>query len=425
MPTIHVIGAGLAGLAAAVRLSAQGRAVVLWEAAPQAGGRCRSFYDATLECRIDNGNHLLLSANRAVLAYLDQIGARDRLIAPPEPRLPFIDVTTGERWTVQPNLGPLPWWLLVPGRRVLGSRLQDYGGGLGLMLAGPRTTVADCLKPHGRLYRRFWEPLVLAVLNTPAEQAAALPLKRVMLETFAKGGRWCRPLVARDGLADSLVEPALQWLEQRQVPVHFGQRLRALGSAKCRVNRLDFGNLQVPVAAGDQVILALPPGPAAELVPGLRVPADGQPIVNAHFRVDPPLSPPEPSVPLVGLIGTAAHWVFLRGAIASVTVSAAHALVDRPAAEIAAQLWRDVARAFGRDPAVLPPYRIIKERRATFVQSPANQALRPGPRTSLANLTLAGDWTATGLPATLESAVLSGHAAADLLTGQGQAPHRR
>src|SRR5271154_7218582 len=122
-PITHVIGAGLAGLSAALRLTEAGYRVALYEAGPQAGGRCRSYFDEVLGCRIDNGNHLLMSGNRSALAYLDRIGAADSLAGPDEARFPFVDLETGERWEVVPNDGPLPLWLLDPKRRVPGSKL--------------------------------------------------------------------------------------------------------------------------------------------------------------------------------------------------------------------------------------------------------------------------------------------------------------
>ena len=116
--SVHIIGAGLAGLATAVRLLEQGVRVTLYEATNQAGGRCRSYLDPVLGITIDNGNHLLLSGNRAALGYLDTIGARDRLIGPSSASFPFIDLATHERWTLRANDGIIPWWIFDRNRRV-------------------------------------------------------------------------------------------------------------------------------------------------------------------------------------------------------------------------------------------------------------------------------------------------------------------
>src|SRR5476651_967849 len=123
--SVHIVGAGLAGLAAATRLSAAGVKVTLHESANQAGGRCRSYHDPALDMMIDNGNHLVLSGNASALAYLEDIGARDHLIGPPHAAFPFIDLATNERWTLRPNDGLVPWWIFDRRRRVPGTRAID------------------------------------------------------------------------------------------------------------------------------------------------------------------------------------------------------------------------------------------------------------------------------------------------------------
>jgi squalene-associated FAD-dependent desaturase len=417
MATVHIIGAGLSGLACAVGLAGRGRVIALYEAAPQAGGRCRSFFDQALGRQIDNGNHLLMSANRAALSYLERIGAADSLIRGSEAVFPFIDLESGQRWLLRPNRGRLPWWLLVPSRRVPGSRLIDYLSGLKVLTAGPEATVGDCVSSRHPLYRSFWEPLTLAALNADPAVAAAAPLRAVMLETFARGGEYCRTMIARDGLAASLVDPALAMLARHGARPAFGQRLRRLRIEAGAVTGLDFGTMVETVQPDDTVVLAVPAGVAAGLVPGLVAPEDGHAIVNAHFRLDQPAPLPAPDLPFVGVVGGVAHWVFVRGDVVSVTVSGADDLAGQPAEAIAATLWRDVTRVLGLAAAPVPATRIIKEKRATFVQTPANQRLRPSVRTALPNLFLAGDWTATGLPATIEGAVRSGFAAAEAITG--------
>ncbi len=255
------------------------------------------------------------------------------------------------------------------------------------------------------------------MLNIAAARGAARLLVPVLLRTFVRGGAHCRPLIARDGLGPSLVDPALRFLDGADVPVRLNRRLRRLEVTDGRVAALDFADGTVRLGSGDAVVLAVPPSAAAALVPGLTVPAEGEVIVNAHFRVDrPPARPgkdiPFLGIPFLGILGGTAHWAFVRGDVVSVTISGAGAEAALPAEELAACLWSDVARAFDLPAAPVPPVRLIKERRATFTQTPDNLSHRPGPRTALANLVLAGDWTATGFPATIEGAVRSGHAAA-------------
>ena len=194
---VHIIGAGLAGLAAAVHLRASGADLRLYEAAPRAGGRCRSYHDPQLGCVIDNGNHLLMSGNSSVMAYLDVIGARDRLTGPATADYPFLDVSTGARWTIRPTRGRIPWWILDAGRRAPGTTPASYLSVLRLLQASPHQTVAEIIKPGTDLYRNLWEPLTVAALNTAPAYAAAALMRPVLRETFLKGADACRPLMAR------------------------------------------------------------------------------------------------------------------------------------------------------------------------------------------------------------------------------------
>jgi squalene-associated FAD-dependent desaturase len=410
MARTHIIGAGLAGLSAAVRLASAGRKVALYEAGPQAGGRCRSYFDEVLGRRIDNGNHFLMSGNRSALSYLDLIGAGRSLVGPAEAGFPFVDLGTGARWAVTPNRGPLPFWLLDRKRRVPGSRLADYLTGLKIMRARPGETVAALVGGNEALFRRFWEPLTVAALNTEADQAAAELLWPVLKETFARGAAFCRPLVAREGLSESFIEPALAWLALKGARLATGSRVRAIGFAEDRAISLDLPGGAVMLDPGDDMILAVPPAVAETLLPGLVVPTEYRAIVNAHFRLDTAL--PDDEVRILGVIGGAAEWVVRRHDLASVTISAATRFVDIEADMLARRLWADVAASLNLGGMALPAWRIVKEKRATFAQTPAQIRRRPGAATRWRNLALAGDWTDTGLPATIEGAIRSGETAA-------------
>lgn len=417
MARLHIVGAGLAGLAAAVAASRTARwdGIQVYEATAQAGGRCRSFYDERLGRVIDNGNHLLLGANRAALAYLDAIGGRGAMCAVEPAAIPFLDLGAGEQWTLRPNAGPLPWWLLSRSRGVPGARLSGHLRLARLAVARRSSTVAEAVgRPHDALYRRLWDPLATAVLNTAPEAASARLFRRVLLALAAAGGAGLRPFIAGAGLSSALVDPALQLLHGRQVDVAFGWRLRGLTLDDARITALDFGKARVPIAPRDGVILAVPPEAAGGLVPGLPVPTEASPIVNLHFRLDELVRLPG-GYPFLGLVGGTAQWLFARGDLLSVTVSAAWPLLDLDHRTIAERIWADIADlGIPGSRQLLPPFRVIKERRATIAQTPAAILQRPGPRTRFRNLILAGDWIDTGLPATIEGAIRSGRTAARL-----------
>jgi squalene-associated FAD-dependent desaturase len=409
MACIHIVGAGLAGLSAALALTEAKRAVTLYEAGPAAGGRCRSYFDRELGLTIDNGNHLLLSGNRAAFAYLKTIGATDKLGGPAKAQFPFMDLSTGLRWTVRPNSGPIPWWLLQPSRGVPRARLGDYLALMLLTRLKEDTTVDKALR-HGWLYWRLAEPLAIAALNTPPREGLARLLGAVFRKTLLLGGSACIPRFPRAGLSDALVDPAVATLRARGATIHFSRRISGLEVKGTRVVRLLTPDGPVGLAPDDAVVLAVPPWVATTLVPDLTVPDAFESILNIHFRVAADAG----EAGFIGLVRGTAEWVFVKPGHVSVTISAANRMVDQPAEAIAAAVWPDVRTALGLE-GEMPPYRVVKERRATFAATAAQEKLRPGPRTGLENLVLAGDWTATGLPATIEGAIRSGQSAAEAL----------
>lgn len=408
MRTVHVIGAGLAGLSAAVRVAEQGGTVRLYEAAPRAGGRCRSYFEPKLDCTIDNGGHVILGANTATLDYVDTIGSRDELFEVAPARFPFVDLVTDERWTVQPNAGPLPWWPLSASRRAAGTSAADHARLYRLLAADRRATVTDCVPAGSPLYRRLIDPLATAIMNTPPEHAAARPLGVVLRSTLLRGERACRPTLARRGLSFALVDPAVAWLNRCSATVRFNARVEKLVLDGNRLTGIVVEGHATDIAPGEAVVLAVPPWIAAELLPGLRRPAEHCAIANAHFRL---ARAPRIDAPLLGLVGGCAQWLIVRDDVVSVTVSAADALLEEESETLLDRLWHDTAKALGLQ-GPRPPARLIKERRATFRQTPEAEMRRPPTQTAWTNLFLAGDWTATGLPATIESAVLSGRRAA-------------
>lgn len=415
--TAHVVGAGLAGLSAALALQEAGWRVIVWEGARQAGGRCRSYHDAKLGCGIDNGNHLVLSGNRSVAAYLARAGAGGALVAAPAAHFPFVDLASGERWVVRINDGPVPWWPLVAARRPAGVGVGAFLRSLPLLWAGEDRTIAEAVRPEGLALSRFWEPMSLAVLNLPPALASARLMAATAREAW-RDGRLARPMFAPRGLGAALVAPALAALARAGAAVRLGAQVRGLASAGGRVTGLKAGGEAVGLGPRDAVVLAVPPARMNALWPDARAPEEASSILNAHFRLAAPLAGP----PLLGVTGARTQWIFVKGEVVSLTISAAGFVegADGEEAALLADLWAET-RAALRLPAGLEPLaaRLVHERRATFLQTPANARRRARPLTGLANLVLAGDHVETGLPATIEGAVRSGETAARLLGQPG------
>ena len=391
-----------------------GRSVSLHESGPAAGGRCRSYFDRELNCRIDNGNHLLLSGNAAAMRYLDRIGARDTMTGPAGAVFPFIDRADGARWVLRLDAGRLPFWIFDTRRRVPGTGWRDY---LALLrLRGARGTVAEALGGAGPLYRRLLEPLAIAALNTAPDVGLASLMQAVVAQTLGAGGAACRPLVPREGLSESFIDPAVAWLRAHGAEVRFGRRVLAMDRSGDHITVLQCADGPLPLARGDGVILAAPAPVAADLLPGLTVPDAFEAILNLHYLAEAPPAEAPGEPPFIGVVGGLAEWVFIKPGLVSVTISAANRLADVPVETLAAKVWPDVRAACPGLPEAMPCFRVVREKRATFAATAMQQKRRPAvDGAALANLALAGDWTATGLPATIEGSIRSGETAAAFL----------
>jgi squalene-associated FAD-dependent desaturase len=405
----HVVGGGLAGLSAATILAERGERVILSEAAAQAGGRCRSYFDPQLGVTIDNGNHLVLSGNRAV-------GASGRLAGPDTADFAFADLHDGARWHMRPSDGRIPWWIFQKNRRVPGTRALDYAVLAKFMLAHPGKRMDEVIACKGPLWEKMLKPVMLAVLNTDPAQGSMDLAGAVVRESLALGGMASRPRIAEPTLAAAFVQPALAYLAARGAEVRLRRPLKAITQDGGRATRLTFSDGDVELGPDDRVILAVAPAPAQALLPGLSAPDQYCAIVNAHFAI-PQGFDYRGAAPMTGVIGGVAEWVFVFHDRLSVTVSSADAIVDQDREVIAKRLWADVAATLGLGAAPLPAWQIVKEKRATFAATPQQDAKRPPAKTALANLVLAGDWTQTGLPATIEGALRSGETAAKLVLG--------
>ncbi len=397
--TCHVIGAGVAGLVAALRLADQGRAVMLHEATPVAGGRCRALPDGT-----DNGTHALMGANHAALRFLADIGAREGWVEAEPEGLPVFDLADGSARRIAAS--PLAW--RDPAKRPPGLSASAFAALLRLALPIGDRPVAEMMAAHPVLYRALIEPLTVAALNTPGHEASSARLG-VVLRRLGRPGAGA-VLVAREGLGPDLISPALHRLQKAGVTTRFGARLRAMTEAEGRIIALHFGEDSIVLEARDQVVLALPPWEVARLIPKLRVPERHAPILNLHFAHET-----AGPVRFIGVLGGLTQWVLVRPSGVSVTVSAADAEVEEQAPDLAPRAWAEICaavKAFGLPgewPEAPPAMRAVKERRAT----PRHAVGMPPqpPRQIYRNLVLAGDWTWPRLPATIEAAVLSGEAA--------------
>jgi squalene-associated FAD-dependent desaturase len=435
-PDAIVIGAGFAGIAAAVALVKAGRKVLLIEARGQLGGRATSFTDRVTGEPVDNGQHVLFGCYRETLALLDELGQRDAVYVQPALHVPFIGPDGIRRDLKCANLpaplnlaaGLLRWTALDMGDRLRAARLF-----LSLWRGGaPREdeTVTAWLVRAGqtrRLRGWLWEPLAIAALNESPDVASARMFAAVLRELFG-GGRLdaslVLPLVPLSGL---YAAPARTYLEARGSAVRLGRPARVTRDGDAFTVRAGDDRWQTPY-----VIAAVPWHAVATLFDG-GMPSELEsiactaaamrpvPIVTVNLWYDRQVLE-QGDVPLRGLVGRTAQWVFDRRAIAgdtashvSVITSAASGLSERTDASIVDVIARDLADALPlAAAAVVIRATVVREKHATFSVRPGSPA-RPGEQTPLKNFLMAGDWLHTGLPGTIEGAVRSGNRAATLL----------
>ena len=254
------------------------------------------------------------------------------------------------------------------------------------------------------------------MLNVEPREASAELTGAMVREALLAGGLACRPLVARNGLGSAFVDPALRLLQHGGAAIRLGSRLDGIVFAadNRRVQALNFADESIALDANQAVILAVPPEIAQTLVQGLRAPTRFAATVNVHFAVEPPFGLPQ----VTGLLNGTAEWLFAFEGRLSVTVNGAERLLDTPHEALAATVWAEVAQAASLPVAPMPAWQVVVEKRATFAALPDQETRRPGTRTRWNNLMLAGDWTATGLPATIEGAIRSGQKAADTLLNE-------
>jgi len=405
-PTVHVVGAGVSGLSAAVSLAATTQAqIVVHDSAAIAGGRRRPLFDEATQTAFDSGADFVLTSWPSALALIEAVGARAQWREAAPDGIAFADLATGERWRLQLGRGRFFWRLLDPRRRPPGVALGDCWRASRLARAPAAARLADYAPRVGPAVERVWRPFALAALNADLERASARLAGAALAASRWGGAKLLTPV---RGLARGLVEPALKTLARRGGAARFERKLIGLAFGDGRVAALDFAHDRIDLAPGDAVILATPPQEAAALAPGLAAPQDFAAALHVHFAAPaPPGSPP-----ILGVVNGAIHWLLSAEDSLTAVVRDAGALIDRPRDQLAAAAWRDVA-ALTRQRDAVPAWRVVRRKRAAFAATPEQDALRPGCDTPWPNLFLAGAYVQTGLPDCLEGSARSGAMAAE------------
>ncbi len=446
---VVVIGAGFAGLAAATSLAENGARVLVADARPQLGGRATAFQDRETGELVDNGQHVMFGCYRETLALLERVGAMGNVDRQASLAVPYLD-DAGRRSELRcPSwppplhlLGAVIGWSALP----LGDRLSVLRMGLPLAKArrelarsgdvsqGVDTTVSGWLRARGQgptLTSWLWEPLAVAALNQAPDEALAQPFVRVLAEMFGPDREAAAMVLPNRPLHQMYAEPARAYIEQR------GGEVRTSALARVVADEGGVRGVEIRGSRADETrtitagaIVSAVPWFALRSLFSTAVPAslshiveqasrmEAKPIVTVNLWYDRQVM----QEPFVGLPGRAMQWVFDKrlafgesASHLSLVSSGADMLVGESSEALIARAAREVAGAMPEArAATLLRGTVIREKRATFSLA-AGQPSRPGAETPLRGLVLAGDWTDTGLPGTIESAVVSGHRAAAVI----------
>ncbi|MCI0392901.1 MAG: hydroxysqualene dehydroxylase HpnE [Acidobacteria bacterium] len=451
-PSVLILGGGFAGLAAAVDLAEAGRRVLLLERRSFLGGRAYSFTDKITGDTVDNGQHLMMGCYHQTLRFLEKIGSLDKLKFQPDPRVDFLhEETNGCVTHASFKCPPLPAPLhLLGGLARLktigwGDRLRALGVGVAVRtLNGDQDKLAeisvrqwlDCLGQSERIQRSFWNPMALATLNEAPEIASADMFARVIELGFMRTKRDSAMVISRVGLSDLYTHQAKSFIEARGGEVRLNAEVAEIGFEDNRAAGVALRSGERIEA--DVVISAVPYFALRRMLPADVASAhfphlDGfksSPIVSINLWYDEPVTDLE----FAGLLDSPIEWVFNKNAISqrgapesgsgrrqhlALVISGAHEAATRTKEELVAMADGQVKRFFPAARGHHPFHAfVVREHDATLSHTVGTARLRPSSRTQFDNLFIAGDWTATGLPATIEGAVQSGQDCARIVLGE-------
>lgn len=424
LPVI-VVGGGLSGLAASVELSAAGIPVLLLEQKPAPGGRACSYVDAVTGDEIDNGQHLLIAGYTHTLAFLETIGSRHLVDVQKHPLLPYHHPTRGFvefRLPALPSPLHLLWGILRTPLLSFPDRWALVRAGAALRAGNAEAergaTIAawlDAQRQPAEVRRCFWEPLAIAIMNERIDRAPAQLFLDALRQAFLRESHDAALVFPRVGLSRLFADPARAFIERRGGEVRCkADVVRVAVSGGCATGVLLKDGTLLPCAGA---ILTVPPAHLLRLIPegtvnlsGVMAENGSSPIISIHLWMELPQMRHE----AVGLIGRRVQWVFRRKHHLALVISAAHAFLTMDNRELTAIAMEDLRAVFGDSPGEPSRSVVIREKNGTVSFTPENEHARPGAATGISNLWLGGDWTDTGLPATIEGAIVSGRRAARL-----------
>ena len=423
-----IIGGGFAGLSAAAYLTKQNIQVTLLESTPKLGGRAYSFTEQKSNDVVDNGQHILMGCYSNTINFLKLIGAKDNFIYQKSLQINFL-TQTGKLVRLKSFTSLYPFNLLFALLNFKAITITERLSLLKFVIKLPFISqqklldkyVRDWLKEEKQsddTIKSLWQIIAVGALNTNLDKASAFMFREILMKIFFNGNFASTIILPKYGLSDAYVKNAKEYIESN------GGNIKLSSSVKKFIisnNKIVGINTADEVYKDfDYVISAIPFYAFNNIYPKLfldeKIKFEYSSILNIHIWLkNNPMKEQ-----FYGLINSPVHWIFNKGNHINLVISDADYLIDKPAEEIYKMCVGELIKCTKLKESDFSNYKVLKEKRATFVQSNKINYIRPSSNTKIANLFLAGDWTDTGLPSTIESAVKSGRVASELLLARCQ-----
>ncbi len=418
-----ILGGGFAGLSSAVYLTKAGFKVELIEASPKPGGRAYSLTDEETNTVIDNGQHILMGCYRETLDFFREINALDNLDFQKRLHINFVK----ENFKVYPlKAYPVfyPLNLIIGMLNYKALKLSERLKLLSLFVRMnfysakdlTKLSVYDWLEKENQnenIRKAFWEILSVGALNTNLKKASAKIFAHILKQIFFTGNKAASLILPKGGLTETYCLDAQKYIEEKEGKISFSEKAEKIIFNEDRIVKVLTSKREIEDF--DFVISALPLFALEKIVPGIKLLTELQLSYSSILSIHIWLKENKLEKTFYGLINSKVHWIFNHGSHLTLVISDANDLIELSKEEIFELAAGELEKFISITKEEIRCYRVIKEKRATFVPSNEIIGKRPGAKTQFKNFFLAGDWIETGLPSTIESAVKSGKMAAGFI----------
>jgi squalene-associated FAD-dependent desaturase len=421
-----VIGGGIAGLTSAAYLTKQNIKVTLLESSPKLGGRAYSFTEQKSNNVVDNGQHLLMGCYSDTINFLKLIGAKDNFIYQKSLLINFL-TQAGEVVRLKSFTSLYPFNLLIALLNFKAITFTERLSLLKFVIKLPFIShqklsdknVRDWLKEEKQsddTIKSLWEIIAVGSLNTNVDKASAFMFREILMKIFFNGNFASTIILPKYGLSDAYVNNAKEYIESYGGKIKLSSSVKEFIISDNRIVGIKTAN--EVYNDFDYVISAIPFYAFKIIYPELfldeKIEFEYSSILNIHIWLkNNPMKEQ-----FYGLIDSSVHWIFNKGNHINLVISDADYLIDKSSEEVFQMCVEELIKYTEVEESEVFQYKVLKEKRATFIPSIKINFVRPSSRTKIANLFLAGDWTNTGLPSTIESAVKSGRVASELLLAE-------